>query len=375
VTRVLLDARKARDFGIGRYVLGLLAALDRRGEFELSAAVLPGDESLFPPGVAPVVCAAGHYTASELVAVRSIIRRVRPDLFHAPHYVVPFFPPAATVVTVHDLMHLHRPEHASPLRRVYARFMVGRAMRLAARVIAVSEATKREILAFGPEHSGKVEVIPNGVEERFFLDGEERNSEARRGPAGPSLPPSFKGPYLLFVGNDKPHKNLEGLFAALASIRKNVPDVELFLAGVAASRPVPPGVRAFGFVADADLPPLLRGARALVLPSFAEGFGLPVAEAMAAGTPVACSDLPALREVAGDAAVYFDPHDTASIARAIADLLGDEAKRGLLTRRGKERAAALTWDAAAGATARLYRDVLAEVSGEPGGIEKPPGSR
>ncbi len=358
MTRVFLDARKARDFGIGRYVIGLLSALARRGEFELVAAVLPGDEALLPSGVAPAVCAAGHYTVRELVAVSALVRRVRPDLFHAPHYVVPFFPPAATVVTVHDLMHLHRPEHASPAKRAYARWMVGRALRLSARVIAVSEATKKEILAFGPEHSGKVDVIPNGVEEKFFLEGEERNAGVCRVPAALSRVPSFERPYLLFLGNDKPHKNLDGLLAAFASLRKAEPDLELILAGVSTSRPVPPGTRALGLVPDAELLPLLRGARALVLPSFAEGFGLPVAEAMAAGTPVACSDLPALREVAGDAAVFFDPHDTASLARAVAGLLGDEGRRDLLRRRGKERAAALTWDAAAERTARLYREVL-----------------
>jgi glycosyltransferase involved in cell wall biosynthesis len=375
VIRVLLDARKARDFGIGRYVLGLLSALDRRGEFALTAAVLPGDEALLPPRVAGVVCAADHYTLRELVEVRSVIRRVRPDLFHAPHYVVPFDPPAATVVTVHDLMHLHRPEHASPLRRGYARFMMSRALRLAAKVIAVSEATKKEILAFGPEHGGKVEVVPNGVDERFFLEGEERNSGARQAPAAPARLSSSEGPYLLYLGNDKPHKNLDGLLGALAALRRTEPDLEILLAGVSRARAVPPGARALGFVADAELPPLLRGARALVLASFAEGFGLPVAEAMATGTPVACSDLPALREVAGDAAVYFDPRDGASIARVLADLLGDEGKRDRLRARGRERAAALTWDAAAERTARLYRDVLAEVSAGAGGIGTPPGSR
>ena len=390
MTRVLLDARKARDFGIGRYIVGLLGALARRGGFDLSAAIHPGDEGLLPDGVRTVVCRAGHYSPEELVAVRQVIARVRPDLFHAPHYVMPFFPPAATVVTIHDLMHLHRPEHASLPRRAYARWMVGRATRLAARVIAVSEAMKKEILAFAPGHGGKVEVIPNGVEERFFLEGEEGNAGARRMPAPPVRLPSFEGPYLLFLGNDKPHKNLDGLLAAWSGLRRTRPGLSLVLAGVGPGRALPEGVKAPGFVPNAELPALVAGARLLVLPSFSEGFGLPVAEAMAAGTPVACSDLPALREVAGDAASYFDPHDVTSIARAMAELLGDEGRRDLLRRKGKERAAALTWEAAAERTARLYREVLAEISGKspggpggsrnpreqksPGGIEKPRGS-
>jgi glycosyltransferase involved in cell wall biosynthesis len=178
--------------------------------------------------------------------------------------------------------------------------MVGRATRLAARVIAVSEATKKEILAFGPEHSGKVEVIPNGVEEKFFFEGDERNAAARRVPAPLFRLPSFEGPYVLFLGNDKPHKNLDGLLAAWAELRISRPGLSLVLAGVGPGRALPEGAKAPGFVPDAELPALVAGARLVVLPSLAEGFGLPVAEAMACGTPVAALDRGAVREVVDD---------------------------------------------------------------------------
>jgi alpha-1,3-rhamnosyl/mannosyltransferase len=351
---VLVDARKARDFGIGTYIRGLVGGLAGLDRFALQALVLPSDEAFFPAGVTTTVCATGHYSFGELVAVRRAIAAAKPDLFHAPHYVVPLTPPRATVVTIHDLMHLTRPEHATPAKRAYARWMIGRALRLSARVIAVSEATKKEILPFGPEHSGKVVVIPNGVEERIFLEGEEKNADARRLPAALS-------PYLLFLGNDKPHKNLDGLLAAFARLRVNSPALSLLLAGVAPGRVHAEGVRALGFVPDADVPPLLAGALALVLPSFAEGFGLPVLEAQAAGTPVACSDLPALREAAGDAAVFFDPHDVASMMAALSALLKDEEKRNLLRTRGRERARGFTWTAAAERTAKIYEDVLRSV--------------
>jgi len=341
--RVLLDARKARDFGIGSYIRGLLGGLAQQDRFDLHALVLPGEEALLSTGVTARVCASAHYSFAELVAVRWAISAVAPDLFHAPHYVVPFFPPSATVVTVHDLMHLTRPEHATLAKRAYARWMVGRALRLAAKVIAVSEATKKDILAFGPSLGGKVEVISNGVEERFFLESEEKNAEA---------------PYLLFLGNDKPHKNLEGLLRAWPGVCASHPALSLVLAGVQAGRTLPEGAKAVGWVPDEDVPPLVAGARALVLPSFAEGFGLPILEAQAAGTPVACSDLPALRETAGDAAVFFDPHDVASIAEALDALLGDEEKRNLLRKRGRERAAQFTWARAAEQTARIYDSVL-----------------
>ena len=366
---ILVDARKARDFGIGTYIRGLLSGLAGLSRFQLQALVLPGDETLFPAGVTTTACAAGHYSFGELVAVRRAISRAGPDLFHAPHYVTPFFPPRATVVTIHDLMHLTRPEHASPSKRAYARWMIGRALRLPARVIAVSEATKKEILAFGPPRGLQVEVIPNGVEERFLLEGEEKNAAARQAPAVLSTILPFKESssysYLLFLGNDKPHKNLGGLLAAWPRVRAAHPGLSLVLAGVEPAGALPEGAKAAGRVPEKDVPALLAGARALVLPSLAEGFGLPVLEAQAAGTPVACSDLPALREAAGDAAVFFDPHDVASIAAALGALLGDEEKRDLLRKRGRERALQFTWSRTAERTARIYDSVLSAFKEEP----------
>jgi glycosyltransferase involved in cell wall biosynthesis len=361
---VLVDARKARDFGIGTYIRGLLGGLASLDRFALQALVLPGDEALFPPGVTTTACAATHYSVGELVAVRRAISEATPDVFHAPHYVVPFFPPRAMVVTVHDLMHLTRPEHGTPAKRAYARWMIGRALRLSARVIAVSEATKKEILAFGPSQGGKVEVIPNGVEERFFLEGKERNAVARRSPATLFPIPPFKesSPYLLFLGNDKPHKNLAGLLAAWQRLHAAHPALTLVLAGVNPGRILPEGAKAIGFVPDADVPTLVAGAEALVLPSFAEGFGLPVLEAQAAGTPAACSDLPALREAAGDAAVFFDPHDVASMAAGIEKILRDEELRKELRENGRARAKEFSWRRAAERTSKVYEDVLRRVS-------------
>ncbi|HUM03804.1 MAG TPA: glycosyltransferase family 1 protein [Thermoanaerobaculia bacterium] len=342
MTSVLIDARKARDFGIGRYLLGLLRALSRRGEFRLSAVVFRDDAALLPAGVTPVVSGAGRYTAGELVAVRSAIARVKPDLFHAPHYVVPFFPPPSTVVTIHDLMHLSRPEHGSLPKRAYATWMIHRAVRLSSRVITVSDAVRREVAGAFPEASAKLVVIPNGVGPEF------------RG----ARPAGEGAPYLLFLGNDKLHKNLDGLLSAFAILRGARPALRLLLAGVPPGRRAAPRVEALGFVPDADLPSLVAGARALVLPSFAEGFGLPVLEAQAAGTPVACSDLPALREASGGEAVFFDPHAPESIARAVGGLLDDAAAQARLREAGFVRAAAFTWDRTAERTSAVYRDVL-----------------
>ena len=385
--RVLMDARKVRDFGIGSYIRGLLGGLARQERWDLCATVHPGDDVLLPPGVAPAACDAPHYSIAELFAVRGAIARLKPAVFHAPHYVVPIKPPAATVVTIHDLMHLHRPEHGTPWKRAYAKWMVGRAIRLSARVITVSEATKEEILAFGPSQGSKIVVIPNGVREDFFEWG-KRVADARgesaasftgaasggasardglapsdgRVPRPESLSKEISS-YVLFLGNDKPHKNLEGLLRAWPHVRAAHPGLSLVLAGVEPGRDLPEGAKAVGIVPDEDVPPLVALAEALVLPSFAEGFGLPVLEAHAAGTPVACSDLPALHEAGGEAAVFFNPHDAATIAAALNNLLGDEEKRNLLRKKGRGRARLFSWDEVAARTADVYESLLGKVNG------------
>ncbi len=362
--RVLVDARKARDFGIGSYIRGLLGGLARQDRWDLCATVHPGDDELLPPGVAPVACDARHYSIAELFAVRGAVARLKPAVFHAPHYVVPVDPPAATVVTIHDLMHLNRPEHGAPWKRAYAKWMIGRALRLSARVVAVSEATKEEILAFGPSQRSKVVVIPNGVKGDFFEWGERVAAARGDGAAsegGALRPDSLSreiSSYLLFLGNDKPHKNLEGLLRAWPHVRAAHPGLSLVLAGVEPGPELPEGAKAVGFVPDADVPALVALAEALVLPSFAEGFGLPVLEAQAAGTPVACSDLPALHEAGGEAAVFFNPHDAATIVAALNSLLGDEDRRNLLRKKGRGRARAFGWDAVAEQTAAIYSEIL-----------------
>lgn len=369
--RVFFDARKARDFGIGRYVTGLLAALERRDEFDLVALARPGDESLLPASAAAIVSDARSYGARELVDVRVAFARSGAHLLHAPHYVVPLFAPSATAVTVHDVMHLTRPEHRTLSKRLYARTMIRRAVRAAGRVITVSEATRRDLEREVPGSRGKTVVVPNGVDGRFFepvADAERSRARRER---------SLSMPYLLFLGNDKPHKNVDGLLAAFAALRRQRPlPHRLVLAGGAAARGgarralverlgLAGSVIDLGVVPDEDLPPILAEADALVLPSFEEGFGLPVVEAQAMGVPVVCSPRGGLLEAAGDAALYAEPDNERALAEALERILTDEPLRRELSRRGVKRAATFTWDATAERTAAVYRAVLGGSASSP----------
>ena len=318
--RIGIDARKISDYGIGTYIRGLLGALAKRSDDEIVAFAPAG--TALPDGVAHVAVDAPHYSLRELVAVGRAADHAKLDLFHATHYVVPLTR-APVVVTIHDLIHLTQPP-SNPLAPFYARVMLGRAVRKARRVLTVSEATKRAIVETLLVAPDDVVVTPNGVDERFF--GVTRGT----------------GDYFLFVGNDKPHKNLAILREAVARL----PGARLVVAGSS------------NFVSDEELAALYGGAIALVMPSAEEGFGLPAAEAMACGTPVITSRAAALVEITGDAALHVDAEPVA-LARAMRRLRDDDALRDAMSVRGRERARAFTWTRCAELTRAAYRAAIA----------------
>jgi glycosyltransferase involved in cell wall biosynthesis len=321
--RIGIDARKISDYGIGTYIRGLLGALAATGEDELIAFAPAG--TALPDGVAHVAVDAPHYSLRELVAVGRAADRAHLDLFHAPHYVVPFTR-VPVVVTIHDLIHLTWPPR-NPLAPFYARAMLGRAVRKARRVLTVSEASKRAIVETLLVSPDNVVVTPNGIDERFFASGPYPLSAIR---------------YFLFVGNDKPHKNLAVLKDAVARLR----GVRLVVAGSA------------NFVSDDELAALYRGAIALVMPSAEEGFGLPAAEAMACGTAVITSRAAALVEITGDAALHVDAEPRA-LAAAMQRLVDDDELRRALSIRGRERARTMTWTRCAELTRAAFRAAVA----------------
>ncbi|HEX6788716.1 MAG TPA: glycosyltransferase family 1 protein [Gaiellaceae bacterium] len=262
------------------------------------------------------------------------LARVDADVLHCTTYYGPLAPRTPTVVTVHDLAVWKHPEAFGRWTRTYVPRVVPRVVRAARRVIAVSEFTASElerVLRVPREH---IRVIPNGVDETFSAEG-----------------PRASGDYVLAVGTLEPRKNLERAIEAAGRL-----GVELRIAGEAGWGDVDiqrPHVTSLGRVDDAELAELLRGARCLVYPSLYEGFGIPVLEAMACGTPVVTSRGGATEEVAGGAAVLVDPLDVSDIAAGIERADRD---REPLRAAGLARAKEFTWDG----TARLTRVVYEE---------------
>jgi glycosyltransferase involved in cell wall biosynthesis len=216
------------------------------------------------------------------------------DLLHCPSFRGPFAARVPLVVTVHDLGVLREPSWFNRWTRTYSRFAVPRVVRAAARVIAVSEFTKRELVELLGVPEGKIRVVPNAVEDVFTPDG-----------------PRAEGDYVLAVGTLEPRKNLARIAAAV--------DGELRVVGARGWGGVDPprDVTWLGEVSDEELARLYRGARCLVYASLYEGFGLPVAEALACGCPVVTTEGSAMAEIAGPDAAYVDPRDVASIRAGI----------------------------------------------------------
>ena len=268
---------------------------------------------------------------------------------------------APSVVTIHDLSFLVVPQYAHPQLRAYLASAVPRTLQRVAAVIAVSEQVRREIAAFYSIPDDRIVAIPHGVEPRF------------RPPSAAAIAATLSRhgiapPYFLAVGTIEPRKNHQTLLAAFAAVAAVDPAVQLVVVGR-------PGWLCRGIVqqlqvwerrgrlkwlhtlADDDLPALYAGCVALVYPSWYEGFGFPVLEAMACGAPVIASDLPVLRDVAGEAAMYVPAGDAEALGAAMQRLLTDQSLREQLRTAGLIRAQQFTWEASAARHLAVYRAV------------------
>ena len=361
--------------GAGRYATELMPALLAvEPGIELTAFVTTRvDEELLARPWARAVEWIRHDVApgtraalrTQMLRLPVAAARRRLDVLHSPANVgVLKTLRAANVVTLLDLIWLHPETSAlSDRERLTTRLVFTRCARAANRVLTISEATKEDLVETIGLDPSRIDVTPLGVG-----NGVEPTDESE-------LCARFglgEGPFVLVVAQKQPHKNLASIIRALAELD---PNVQLVLAGAPAPHErdlealacelgVADRVRFVDWVSDADLQGLYRGARAFVLPSFIEGFGLPVLEAMRVGTPVACSERSALKEVAGDAALLFDPADQGAVTDAVRRVLADDELRGRLAAAGRERVRDFTWRRTAELTLAAYRRAMAARRGE-----------
>lgn len=287
-----------------------------------------------------------------------------PDALFVPAHVLPLIHPPHSVVTIHDLGYLYYPQAHTAKSRQYLDFSTRLSATLARKIIAISQATRNDLVRHYGVAPAKIEVVYHGYNrQRFFSQSDPTVQAAARERYG--IKP---GRFLLYVGTIQPRKNLARLLDAWAALaaEPEFSDLQLVLAGKPGwlSQPILdratglqakfPGRLALpGYVDEADLPALLNAAAAFVFPSLYEGFGMPVLEALACGCPVVCSNASSLPEVTGDAALYHHPLDTLALQTQIRRLLTTPGLRAELVQRGLEQAARFSWESAANQTLQL----------------------
>lgn len=291
------------------------------------------------------------------------LRRDRPDLMHV-QYTAPLMCPVPVIVSVHDVSFLEHPEYFTRSRRLQLRITVARTVRRAAKVITGSQFARDSILRAYKLPEDRVAVIPFAASSSFRAI----NPAAAMRRVQQRFP--FRGPFVLSVGDLQPRKNHIGLIQAFASVMRAHPKLKhrLVLAGkdtwfgprvreAAKESGMSDRIHFTGFVTDEELLHLYNSCECFAFPSFYEGFGLPILEAMACGRAVISSNTSSIPEVADGAGILFDPFREDEIARAMADVLLDGELRSRMERLGLQRAAHFSWQRTAAATLDIYREV------------------
>jgi glycosyltransferase involved in cell wall biosynthesis len=347
-----------------RNLLRCFAEADRQAEF-LAYISAPGAERWVPERFGIRRVSANPYFRLGWDLPR-LLRRDRPDLIHV-QYTAPLLGSTPIVVTVHDVSFLERPEYFTHVRRSQLRYTVARTVRRAAMVLTVSEFSRDAILRAYDISPGRVRAIPNAANPDFRVIGRDRAVASVRARLG------FHAPFVFSLGDLQPRKNQIGLITAFMKLLTAHPQLKhhLVLAGketwftprvreAASASGFADRIHFTGFVCDGDLLELYNACDCFVFPSFYEGFGLPILEAMACGRAVACSNTSAMPEVADGAGLLFNPHSADDIKRSMADILLDAELRGRMERLGLQRAAQFSWQRSARETLSVYEEVVAE---------------
>lgn len=367
--RIGIDARMIRHrmTGIGKYTQNLvqgLARVDQQNQYIILSNEPLGELKKNNPNFHQIMISQAVFSLSEQLIIPGIIRREKLDLFHTPSFVAPLWQPCSSVMTIHDLTHLRFPNLFSKKVQWYYRLIVRPAARKMKKIITDSETSKSDILSFLNIPEERIVVIPLGVDKAYKPQRESGVTSL--------LLKRFQisGNYILSLGNRKPHKNFIRLVEAFNLLEKETKSGYLLVILVDNDpryRQIEKRVEELSlgrkvkvisdFFSEEELSFLYSAADLFVLPSLYEGFGLPVLEAMACGTPVVASNTSSLPEVVGDAGILVDPYDHRKIAQAMYQVLGDRALWNRLREKGLDRAKIFTWEKTARKTLEVYNQV------------------
>lgn len=364
--KIGIDARFAgpQGTGLGKYTEKLienLQKIDKKNRFILFLRKSNWDylkltEKNFEKSLADVK----WYSLEEQYKLPKIFSEKNLDLLHIPHFNAPIFYKGKFIVTIHDLIHHHFNESSSTTKNMLAfrlkRFgyhlIINNAIKKCSRILVPSKFVKDEIIKYFHVDSEKIAVTYEAAEEEYF--------DVNRFSA-----PRTQKPYLLYVGNVYPHKNIEKLLDALKLIKselklsivcpRNV--FEKRIQETITTRSLEKRVEFMGYLPTSKLKTIFQKASAYVFPSLSEGFGIPGLNAMAASLPVIAANIPTLKEIYGDAALYFDPRDPKDIAEKIHKILSDPQTRSFLIQKGNEQVKKYSWQKMATETLNVYESV------------------
>ena len=376
--RIGLDttALPARPVGAGRYIVNLARALATMVDapYSLTIFAQPHGRALIEAASWPVSngnvtwemvgpFGTAHRLVWEQIGLPAAAKRLKLDLLHSPHYTRPFWLPCRSIVTIHDMTFFLMPHLHTKVKRMFFPTMIRYSVHTADGLLAASESTRRDAIRLLGSKAERMKVTPLGVDGGFhpIADSELCTAVRQRY----SLPQDF----ILYVGALEPRKNLSMLLRAFARARQKGLNLPLVLAGRRGwmfedifEHIERLGLQKLvilpGYVAQEDLPVVYNLASMFVYPTLYEGFGLPVLEAMACGTPVITTAVSSMPEFVGSAGILLPTGDEDALVEALADLAGDAERRAFLAEAGPRQAAVFTWERTARLTLDAYRDLL-----------------
>ena len=349
--KIVIDARMYQESGVGRYIRNLteqLKKLDRKNNYLFLKSNIK------------------WYGISEQIKLPKILAKLKPDLVHFPHFNVPIFYSGKFVVTIHDLIHQHfamnRATILNPItykiKQLGYKKIFKHAITKSEKILVPSIFVKKQLVSEWKVSDEKIVVTPEAVDDKIFTIVNNLSSGKL---ASVMNKFDIKKPYLFYVGNAHPHKNVEGLIKSFLNLRKKYQYFNLVLSGhdhyfwqKIRQEYQHKNIIYTGFVSDEELVALYKNAKVFVLPSFEEGFGIPLLEAMACSCPVVSSNAGSLPEVGGDGVVYFDPASLDDMVDKISQVLNSERLRKDLIIKGEKRAKLFSWKRLAKQTLEVY---------------------
>lgn len=364
--KIAFDLRRIGNPGIGRYMKCLAESVTAQAPEHEHLLILPpqSEHLVHAPNAQKLCTGLKYYSFREQFELPRILNHYKVDLLHSPHFLLPLVRSCPAVATIHDVIYLACPEDLPSFAgRLYYRTMMNACSRMATRIITDSAHSKAEIMRYLRDDTEKIEVVYPAVDPLFQSDPHPAELASVRSKFGTDRD------FILYAGIYKPRKNHVRLLEAFRLLLKNGIQSQLVIAGpMGAGEPVlrklsqklgiVEHVIFTGLVTDADLRALYSAARVYVCPSLYEGFGFTVLEAMACGTPVVCSSATSLPEVAGNAALYFDPYKPAEMAAQLRSAFSDDAVRASLIANGRSNLLRFSWEVAARQTLAAYYHAL-----------------